>query len=150
MLVFNKEGVMRTIQISTEVFAAIWKARREGEPSEDAILTRLLKVETGRETSGQHRDIGYRDPRYGVEFPEGFEIFRSYLGKDRRARAVGGNWTELETGKRYPSLNELSRGIGAKTENAWINWFYLDERGNRSPVSVRRDASKIIRRKRSF
>jgi hypothetical protein len=26
-------------------------------------------------------------------------------------------------------LNELSRAIGAKTENAWLNWLYLDDRG---------------------
>lgn len=33
---------MRTIQISTEVFAKIWSHRTEGEEDEDAILRRLL------------------------------------------------------------------------------------------------------------
>jgi hypothetical protein len=48
----------------------------------------------------------------------------------------------------YSSLNELSRAIGAKTENAWMNWFYIDENNDRSPISVLRDHSKIIRRKK--
>ena len=33
---------MRTIQVSTEVFALIWAARQQGEETEDAILVRLL------------------------------------------------------------------------------------------------------------
>ena len=85
--------------------------------------------------------------RYGVEFAEGFEIFRSYLGKEYRAKAVAGSWMLQETGDMYPSLNELSRAIGAKTENAWVNWFHVDETGERRPVSVLRDHSKIIQRK---
>jgi len=35
---------MRTIRVSTEVFAAIWKAQSPGERSESAILARLLGV----------------------------------------------------------------------------------------------------------
>jgi hypothetical protein len=35
---------MRSIQVSTEVFAAIWKAQQEGEATENAILARLLKI----------------------------------------------------------------------------------------------------------
>lgn len=33
---------MKTISVSTATFAAIWAARKEGEESEDAILSRLL------------------------------------------------------------------------------------------------------------
>lgn len=33
---------MKTISISTATFAAIWAARKEGEETEDAILSRLL------------------------------------------------------------------------------------------------------------
>lgn len=33
---------MRTIEVSTEVFALIWAARQQGEETEDAILLRLL------------------------------------------------------------------------------------------------------------
>lgn len=38
---------MRTIDISTDVFSAIWKNRLAGEESEDAILRRLLQVGAG-------------------------------------------------------------------------------------------------------
>ena len=34
--------VMKTISVSTATFAAIWAARKEGEETEDAILSRLL------------------------------------------------------------------------------------------------------------
>jgi len=36
---------MRTIEISTDVFSAIWKNRLGGEETEDAILRRLLGVD---------------------------------------------------------------------------------------------------------
>jgi hypothetical protein len=64
-----------------------------------------------------HSSRRYRDPRYG-RFPEGFEISRTYLGKDYQAKATAGCWLLIQTGDLYPSLNELSRAIGAKTENA--------------------------------
>jgi Negative regulator of replication initiationR len=35
---------MKTIEISTAVFAAIWAARREGEESENDILSRILGI----------------------------------------------------------------------------------------------------------
>ncbi|MEM8688141.1 MAG: hypothetical protein AAGF81_12475 [Pseudomonadota bacterium] len=34
--------VMKTISVSTATFSAIWAARKEGEETEDAILSRLL------------------------------------------------------------------------------------------------------------
>jgi hypothetical protein len=139
---------MRTIQISTEVFAAIWKAQQNGEASENEILSRVLNVTPARAPKSGKGGAGYRDPRYGVEFPEGFEIFRTYLGKDCHAKATSGSWMLMETGDMHPSLNELSRAIGAKTENAWINWFYVDANGDRTPVSNLRDHSKIIRRRK--
>ena len=52
-----------------------------------------------------------------------------------RARLVGSQ-----------KLNELSREIGTKTENAWVNWFYRDEQGIRRPVSDMRDQNRILSR----
>jgi hypothetical protein len=49
---------MRTIRVSTEVFATIWKARLPGENSEGAILARLLGVHDDG-SSGNRRK---RDP----------------------------------------------------------------------------------------
>ncbi|NVO12648.1 MAG: hypothetical protein HXX10_01290 [Rhodoplanes sp.] len=139
---------MRAIQVSTEVFAAIWKAQQEGEQSENAILARLLKVAPVA-APGSSGAAGFRDARYGIEFSEGFEIFRTYLGREHRAKATGGYWQLLKTGEKYPSLNELSRAIGTKTENAWANWFYIDANAHRAPISSLRDETKIIRRNRS-
>lgn len=52
---------MRTIEISTEVFAKIWAQRMGGEEDEDAILKRLLGVFTPnsakfQENSGRSRE----------------------------------------------------------------------------------------------
>jgi hypothetical protein len=44
----------------------------------------------------------------------------------------------------YISLYELSKGIGAKAENAWQNWFYF-EGGERKPIAVLRHPNKITR-----
>jgi hypothetical protein len=44
------------------------------------------------------------------------------------------------------SLNELSRAIGAKTENAWQNWLFNTEEGPR-PVSALRDPTRISSRR---
>src|SRR4051794_29773492 len=100
---------MRTIQISPDVFAAIWKLQQPGESTEEQILARHLKVVPTKAAATGRGGTGYRDPRYGVEFAEGFEIFRTYLGKDYHAKATAGCWLLMSTGDLYPSLNELSR-----------------------------------------
>jgi hypothetical protein len=147
---------MRAITVSTDVYARIWSLRMSGEDSEDAILRRVLECPGELGDGGvsqafpQNQDAlsGVMDRRFGVHFPEGFEIFRNYLGRDYRARASTGNWRLIGSNLRYPSLNELSRGIGAKVENAWMNWFYLDPSGQKRPVSSLRDPSKILARKK--
>ncbi|SDR60617.1 hypothetical protein SAMN05519103_06940 [Rhizobiales bacterium GAS113] len=142
---------MRTIQISVETFAAIWKAQQPGEASEEAILRRVLNVRAPANAAGQ-RDIeqivGFADRRYNVVLPPGFRIFRTYKGTDYSAEAVQGFWVLNTDGKGYATLNELSTAIGASSENAWANWFFLDERGNRLPMSEKRDQAKILRRYR--
>ena len=99
---------MRSITVSTEVFAALWAARQPGEENEDDILRRLLggKKPTKRKNGSAGDGTGFHDRRYDVRFPEGFEIFRTYLGKTYRARATGGSWLLLNDGRRYVSLNE--------------------------------------------
>jgi hypothetical protein len=139
---------VRTIQVTTDVFAAIWKDQISGEQTENDILARKFGLAAKRAPKTGKGGQGFRDQRYGVEFAEGFEIFRTYLGKDYRAVATAGCWKLKETGDMYPSLNELSRAIGAKTENAWVNWFYVDENGDRAQLSVLRDHNKIVRRKK--
>jgi hypothetical protein len=140
---------MRSINVSTEVFAWIWSQRKPGEETEDAILRRVFLGESTSFVPPPTAPValGAIDRRSGVEFSDGFEIFRTYLGTEYRARASGGAWVLQNDGKSYGSLNELSRAIGARVENAWVNWFYPGPDGNRKPVSDLRDPSRISRRK---
>jgi hypothetical protein len=134
----------KTITISTDVFARIWALRSPGEDSEDAILRRVLECSaTPNPATGIRPKSGLKDRRYGVEFPEGFGIFRTYLGERYDARVVSDHWQLLNDGRRFNSLNELSRAIGARTENAWMNWFILDTGGQRKPVGSLREPTKI-------
>jgi hypothetical protein len=134
---------MRSIPVSTDTYAAIWARRQPGEESEDDILARVFKVArvpaikpaNGRSTLNK---VGFRDPRFGIELAEGFEIFRTYLGTDYRATAKDGGWVLAHTGKSYPSLNQLSRAIGAKIENAWNNWYYAGADGKRQLITTLR------------
>lgn len=144
---------MRTIEISTDTFAAIWKAQKPGEATEDAILRRVLGVVAEKlEVPGPIADIdqsaalGFMDERYGVRLPQGFRIFRMYRSKEYVAHAENGYLKLATTGGLARSLNELSLQIGAEGENAWTNWFFLDEKGDKRPLSYKRDPKKIVRR----
>ncbi|MFY9957233.1 hypothetical protein [Bradyrhizobium sp.] len=141
---------MKPLSVSTDVFARIWSLRQVGEDTEDAILRRVLwslPEHTPFLKPEDRADRGLFDARHNVVFSEGFEIYRTYLGADYRAKAVGGRWV-LADGREGGSLNELSRTIGAKTENAWQNWFFTDQAGQRLPVSEMRDPTTIAARKR--
>jgi hypothetical protein len=149
---------MRTIQVSTDTFAAIWADRRAGENSEDAIIRRKFNVEASpaelqdapSSAAGRRSPPGpgYYDRRFGVPFAEGFEIFRHYKGTDYSAKATSGAWLFMNTGDLYPSLNGLSKAIGAH-EDAWHGWRYRDEDGKVHPIADLRDESKITKRRRA-
>jgi hypothetical protein len=137
---------MRSIQVSLDVFQAIWTARKNDEQSEDQILRRLLKLPSlvKRTEHDLTVQVGFHDPRYGVEIAPGFEIHRNYQGVTYTARAIQGFWHMNGTG--YPTLNELNKTIVGGAENAWKAWHYFDEKGRKHPLSELRDQSKIIRR----
>jgi hypothetical protein len=122
---------MRTINVSTNVFAAIWRARREGEETEDAILRRIFELPPPAtkvldESGG--RMGGFYDERSGVHFPEGMRIYRTYKGHKREAIAHLDRWFVHDTGQSFPSLHKLSQSVNdGKHENAWNNWKYRDE-----------------------
>jgi hypothetical protein len=148
---------MRTIQVSMDTFAAIWADRRAGENSEDTIISRKFNVEAAppdaQDASSSDRrsspsGIGYYDKRYGVRFAEGFEIFRHYKGTDYSAKPTSGAWLLMNTGDLYPSLNALSKAIGAH-EDAWHGWRYRDEDGKVHPIADLRDETKITKRRRA-
>ena len=140
---------MRSINVSTEVFAKLWSLRQEGEETEDDVLRRVLgcKPRSASIEAAREGDGGYHDPRHNTHFPEGFEIFRSYKGTDYRARATRGGWLLLNDGKIYPSLNALSNAVvDGIAENAWVNWWYTAENDERRRISDLRDTSKVTRR----
>jgi hypothetical protein len=146
---------MRTIPVSTGVFARIWAAREPGEETEDAILSRLLpgtKLDSERrdKPNSQHQppasEGGILDRRSGVLFSEGFEIFRTYLGSEYQARVTGDRWLLTHNGQQCSTLNELSQAIGTKGENAWVNWLHCAPSGAPRPISELRDPNKITRR----
>ena len=138
---------MRTIQISTDVFAALWAARRGNEQTEDEILRSLLKVNPPEkaEVPPTKPKIGYTDPRNGLQFAEGFEIFRNYLGKQERARATQGVWVRLDSEEAFSSLNALNQSIGAKFQNAWRSWYCM-EGGKKKLLHDLRSEDNIKRR----
>ena len=122
----------RTIEITTDVFAAIWAARLEGEDTESQILERLLCTENNTCTqdskvtpSGQIN--GYYDNRNDVHFHEGFTAYRKYKGKLYTAIATRGKWMLAGDNSLYPSLNKLNEAIVQGTENIWNgNWSFVD------------------------
>jgi hypothetical protein len=133
---------MRSVDVSTDVFARIWALRQEGENTEDAVLKRVLLGAAARVDSAS----GITDTRFGVAFPEGFQVFRTYLGQRHKARVERGAWRLDGDEAALSSLNELSRAIGAKTENAWQNWLFNTQEGPR-PVSALRDPTRISSRR---
>lgn len=121
---------MKSITVSSDVFAAIWKAHEEGEETEDAILRRIFKLPptAPAEFAGIRPHVsGFYDERSGVHFPEGTMIFRVYKGFRREAWAAGGRWLVKATGKSYHSLHKLSQSVNNNgNENAWLNWKFID------------------------
>ncbi|MDR3644145.1 MAG: hypothetical protein P4M02_03620 [Clostridia bacterium] len=154
---------MKTITISNSLYGALWSCAKEDDQSEEDILRRLLAADKARpnakffgemvqlpaSVSTQDGGKGYYDRRFGVYFPPGFEVFRTYKGKDFRAYVSDGKW-QLE-GHMVPldTLSALSAKIGAQTENAWMGWRYKAKDGSQPFISELRDPSKIVPRGKS-
>jgi hypothetical protein len=141
---------MRSVSVSTEVFAAIWAARQNGEDGEDAILARLLKVAAAPDKSAPSRQrpkpLGYFDHRYGFQVPEGFEVFRTFKGVPHKAVATGWKWRLEPDGRLYDSLSALSEAVGARAENAWVGWLCQNSLGATVPVGSLRATESIRKR----
>ena len=113
---------MRSIQVSADVFQAIWSARKPGQDTEDTILRGVFNIPeiAPQPARDLHVSVGFHDPRYGVKLDPGFTIFRTYKGKHYTAQAVQGFWISSADQKGYPTLNELNKSIGVEgAENAW-------------------------------
>ncbi|QEE46078.1 hypothetical protein FVA81_16315 [Rhizobium sp. WL3] len=140
---------MRQIEVSVDVFAAIWAARNDGENSEDEVLRRLLdlptKVPTPPQISLQAED-GFKDARFRVELPEGFEIYRVYKGQEIRARATKGKLQLVGSDHFFLSFNQLSRAATGNIENAWKNWYFTGRDGKRHSIEgLRSDSKRSVR-----
>lgn len=153
---------MRNISVSTAVYAAIWAKRQVGEESENEILARLLGTDAdqvtwstdqlSREEAPSIRPSGggYSDERYGVHFVEGQEIFRTYKGKEYRAKASKGYWNLQNDGRLYPSLHKLSWSVVGGHENAWNNWNYRLPDGRSEKIGNLRNPNTIQQRGRGI
>lgn len=135
---------MRSISVSTDVFAEIWSLRLPGEDSEDAILRRVLFSKPGTNETALAK-TGVRDTRNNVEFPPNFRVQRTYKRTFYEAVAANGSWALQNDGSLHGSLNQLSRAIGAGVENAWQNWFFNDGAGVLRPVSDFRSRQEVPR-----
>lgn len=140
---------MRQIEVSVEVFAAIWAARNDGENSENDVLRRILGLPATAPAStlpSHQEETGFRDARFRVELPEGFEIYRVYKGREIRARASKGKLELIGSGLLFPSFNQLSRAATGNIENAWKNWFFIGRDGKRHPIEgLRSDSKRSVR-----
>src|SRR5947209_5121635 len=104
---------MRNIVVSIDVFAALWADRQAGEDSENAILERLLGLPKGPPlhvqmvplppgARGGPSDGSIYNRMFDVRFPSGFEIFRTYKGKEYSAVVRDHRW--IMGAQSYPSL----------------------------------------------
>lgn len=133
----------RTIPVSTDVFAAIWAQRQDGEENEDAILRRVLGCSSASPPPASNptteADIGYMDTRNNVAFPRGFTIFRTYKRKEYAAVAEGGHWRRTDNGQTYSTLNQLNASIAAGNENVWNgNWKFKEPDGTIKSIDALR------------
>jgi hypothetical protein len=154
---------MRDIRVSTDVYAAIWSSRLEGEETEDAILLRILgrrgesqgklRLEHGGDAPStvvndlQGSSSGYSEPRFDVYFTEGEEIFRYYKGTRYRAIATKGMLLLLNDKTLHESLNQLNEAIVSGRENAWDAWEVM-RGGKTQKVDELRNQKKVRRRPR--
>jgi len=130
----------RSIDVLTDVYAAIWAARQPGENDEDAILARVLGCKRSAQTEEHHTiryapGAGVYDARNNVRFAEGFEIYRNYKGRRYEAVAKGGVWMRKDTGATYATLNQLNSSIASGAENVWNgNWKFRDSVGTETSI----------------
>lgn len=133
---------LRQIDVSTDVFAAIWKSHQPGETTEDEILRRLIGLVCGADKSKPipPPGDGIWDPRSRVHFPRGFTVFRTYKGTHYEAQVSCGAWL-LDPGQyTAKSLNGLAKFLGISSENVWVNWYFVDEDGQRKHIDSLRES----------
>ena len=147
---------MDRLDLSRDVRARLSELSRQGGETEDRLLRRLLGLageDSGGapatpKTGGGGFEPGFVDTTYGILFPEGFEISRTYKGRPHAARVARGRWRLDADGRAYDSLNQLSQAVIDGNENAWMFWFYRTPDGARRRIAELRDPALVQRRPR--
>ncbi|MAF96586.1 MAG: hypothetical protein CMM60_12640 [Rhodospirillaceae bacterium] len=147
---------MDRLDLSRDVRARLSELSRQGGETEDRLLRRLLGLageDSGGgpatpKTGGSGFEPGFVDTTYGIRFPEGFEISRTYKGRPYAARVARGRWRLDADGRAYDSLNQLSQAVIDGNENAWMFWFYQAPDGARRRIAELRDPALVQRRPR--
>jgi hypothetical protein len=145
---------MPKVDLSPKVLGEIWLRAEAGDEDVNVVLLRILGM-AGSDRGPRSRSLSsavkgdFIDPKYHVRFPEGFEIHRSYKGKNYKAQVVNGLWEIEGVDKRLLSLNALNREIGVETENAWVSWWYEDSTTKeRKHIAELRDPEMVRKRKK--
>ena len=141
----------RSLSVSTDVFAAIWARRQDGEETEDDILRRefgCAHVQKSQESEIRPAvGDGVHDRRNDVHFPEGFEIFRTYKRRQFSAEARGGTWVRKDNGQLYPTLNQLNASITVGSENVWNGtWKHKTANGTFESIGHLRPSFQAVTR----
>ncbi len=168
---------MKRLNVSNGVYERIRALCRNGGETDDQVLIRLLRrlgVDGGAGSSeaaasqpptpatvtgSAARGPGFVDATYGIPFPEGFEISRTYKGRPYAARVAGGRWVlddsmgggmagGMAEGGAYDSLNQLSQAVIDGNENAWMFWFFKGPDGTKRRISELRDPAQVQKRPR--
>ena len=143
---------MDRLDLSRDVRARLSELSRQGGETEDRLLRRFLGL-AGEDPGGgsaapETGGSGFEDATYGILFPEGFEISRTYKGRPYAARVVRGRWRLDADGRAYDSINQLSQAVIDGNENAWMFWFYQAPDGARRRIAELRDPALVQRRPR--
>lgn len=154
---------MQRLTVSDEVFFRLRALDQSGAQSEDQILRRLLdcapkqfaEAATGSHPNSPNREAdafeGFEDATYGIVFPEGFKIFRTYKGRPYTAHVVRGRWRLEDSGAHtpaYDSLNRLSQAVIDGNENAWMFWYFKTPDGTPKRIAELRDPALVQKRPR--
>lgn len=143
---------MDRLDLSRDVRARLSELSRRNGETEDRLLRRFLGL-AGEDPGGgsaapETGGSGFEDAAYGILFPEGFEISRTYKGRPYAARVVRGRWRLDADGRAYDSLNQLSQAVIDGNENAWMFWFHQAPDGARRRIAELRDPALVQRRPR--
>ena len=139
---------MHQITVSDEVMSKLHALCLIEGKNEDFVMRRLLCCP---ESDLPDSKEDFIDITYGIRFPKGSMIFRTYKGKSYTARVSSGSWIldgENKIIRTLDSLNQLSQAVVDGNENAWKFWYYLTPDNKTRCISNLRDPNLVKRYQR--